>query len=161
MSFFSFRYRIHGKESFKLPFHLEKSTGMLRLKSSLLSESQDFYEFSIVAKLEGVEGKAMIDVIVTIDVSNKKCPQFLNLPKDNRFVIKSPKTGQTLFSPKIDSKGEVNYKLVGSNGLVEVNPSNGEVSALLCISLFRLLYYNNFLFRLFSEKSWVPAKISQ
>ncbi|CAD5229179.1 unnamed protein product [Bursaphelenchus okinawaensis] len=108
------KYRIHGKESSKVPFFVEKNTGILRVKGPLgpLSSPQIF-EFSIVAKLDNMDDrteKAFIDVFVTVTPRNLKCPKVTNIPKNYRVNLKDTKVGQVIFTPKSDIDNVI-YKL--------------------------------------------------
>ncbi|KAI6227030.1 hypothetical protein M3Y95_00683900 [Aphelenchoides besseyi] len=133
------KYRIHGKEAHKLPLHLDKSTGQLRLKSRLSRSSQSLYEFSVVAKLDDVEEKAFVDVSLEVVGSNVNCPQFKGLPKGYRVVMKSrmPSSSEVLRvkaeDADVDENGRVTYKMIGINGsdsYFSIDAINGNIRLL-------------------------------
>ncbi|CAD5234633.1 unnamed protein product [Bursaphelenchus xylophilus] len=129
------KYRIHGKDNSKLPFLLERNTGIMRAKSSLIGSHQKIFEFSVVAKLENIDDraeKAFLDVFVTVIPVNLKCPKFTNLPIDLWLNLKDSKPGQSIFIPKVDMDNVI-FKLKTSeefsdyfrldNGAVVLNKS--------------------------------------
>lgn len=132
-----FRYRIHGKESHKFPFHLEKVTGQLRVKGKLDRSQKARYEISVVAKLEGIEEKAFLDVFVDVLDANDNCPQFKNLPDSFQVRLKSKKANTEVYritTEDADSgkNAQVSYKLIGVNSsdvFFSIDPWTGSVSS--------------------------------
>jgi hypothetical protein len=131
------RYRIHGKEAHKLPFHLDKATGQLRVKSKLNRVTKSSYELSVVAKLEGVEEKGFVDVIIEVMGSNSNCPQFQNLPENFRIKLKSRKGNVEIAKLRAEdsdegSNAQITYKLISINGSdshFSIDPLTGSVSS--------------------------------
>ncbi|KAI6191302.1 hypothetical protein M3Y97_00213900 [Aphelenchoides bicaudatus] len=115
------KYRIHGKETHKLPFHIDKITGQLRVKSKMSYTQKSLYEISIVAKLEGVEEKAFIDVFLEVLSANNNCPQFKNLPDGFQLKLTSNKPNAEIYKVTAEDadtglNAQLSYKLVGMNG---------------------------------------------
>lgn len=129
-----FRYRIHGKEGHKLPFHLDKINGQLRMKGKLNYADKSLYEISVVAKLEGVEEKAFLDVFIDVLDSNNNCPVFKELPEGFQVKVKTKSAGTEVYKVQAEDldnaeNAQVSYKLIGINDThFSVDPLSGNVS---------------------------------
>ena len=139
----AFRYRIHGKEANKLPFVIDRASGQLRLKTRIERATRSRYEFSIVAKLDGVEDRGFLDVIVDVRASNRHCPDWTSAPSGARlFVVSNTPVGAELTTLAAidrdadsaeggDESTALVYKLAGVNGseeYFEVDALRGTVS---------------------------------
>jgi hypothetical protein len=105
------------------------------------------YEISVVAKLEGVEEKAFVDVFVEILDSNNNCPVFKSLPNGYQLKLKTKSVGTEVYKvyaedADIGENGQVTYKLIGVNGsdsYFSIDPLKGNVSR-ICYDYFIVLF---------------------
>lgn len=106
------------------------------MKSKLDHSQKSLYELSIVAKLEGVEEKAFIDVFIEILDSNNNCPTFKDLPNEYQVKLKSKSAGTEAYkfhAEDLDSaeNAQLTYKLIALNGTdshFSIDPLSGSVS---------------------------------
>lgn len=96
---------------------------------------KSLYEISVVAKLEGVEEKAFIDVFLEVLDSNDNCPQLKNLPDGFQLKLKSNKLSAEIYKvmaedADIGINAQLSYKLIGINGsdsYFSIDPQSGSV----------------------------------